>query len=295
MRMRKFLLTGVFQMILIVAFCQAATHISVSTDKQKILIGEPFLLTIEWQVPLQSKLSFTLPDSIEHFEILDKLPVDSLAGKAGKTIVQKYKLTSFDSGHWQIPVFSLSKKIYSSPLHIDVVFSHFDPEQDYHNIKDIMTVEVPKKKFPWWWIAVGLLLVVLLIYFYRRRKKIQPVQPVAAIANPYTDAIQQLDRLQQQPPETKEYYSTLVRIFRVYIFRKKGILSLQETTHELLWQLKNIIKDNTQYDNLSEALRNSDAVKFAKYKPVQDDDRKTFASIKKAIDYIEQNERNNAV
>ncbi|MEI9809798.1 MAG: hypothetical protein WDO16_19105 [Bacteroidota bacterium] len=88
--------------------------------------------------------------------------------------------------------------------------------------------------------------------------------------------------------DSKQYYSSLVDIFRMYVLKKKGIHSLQKTTDDIVVQLKSIPVGKEQFDKLSQALRLSDFVKFAKYIPSGDDDRHAFDAIKTTITAIEQ-------
>ncbi|HEY6064151.1 MAG TPA: hypothetical protein VIV35_11110, partial [Chitinophagaceae bacterium] len=82
----------------------------------------------------------------------------------------------------------------------------------------------------------------------------------------------------------------LTDIFRLYIFRKKGILSLQKTTADLILQLRDLPFSKEQFDKLSQALRLSDFVKFAKYVPAADDNRNCFEEIRNSIMTIEKTE-----
>jgi hypothetical protein len=72
------------------------------------------------------------------------------------------------------------------------------------------------------------------------------------------------------------------------VFRKKGIQSLQKTTDDLVSQLKTLSMPKEQFEELTQALRLTDFVKFAKYIPVAEDDRSTYDIIKKTIIVIEQ-------
>jgi hypothetical protein len=123
-----------------------------------------------------------------------------------------------------------------------------------------------------------------------RKKKILPAAAPAISTNPFQEAIQQLEQLQRDKPDVKQYHSKLTDIFRLYIFRKKGILSLQKTTDDLVLQLKNLNLDKQQFDKLSQSLRLSDFVKFAKYLPSEDDNRNCYEETKKAIVTIEKTE-----
>jgi hypothetical protein len=272
---------------------QGGATIKASVDKNKILIGEPIQLTIEaYQTPGSVK-RFIEIDSIAHFEILENPDIDTTDNTGGWNIKAVYRITSFDSGHWVIPSFVLSENVKTDTIPVDVIFSDFDPKQDYHDIKDIIEVNPPDdKNKQWWWYAVGGGVIVLaaVLYFLLKKKKVTSADKPKITIDPYDEAIRDLERLQKEKPAPKEYYSKLTNIFRLYVFRKKGILSLQKTTDDLIIQLKVLNLDTGQYDKLSQSLRLSDFVKFAKYIPSADDDRNSFEEIKKSIMTIEKTE-----
>ncbi|HEY6504327.1 MAG TPA: hypothetical protein VIZ28_10160, partial [Chitinophagaceae bacterium] len=95
-------------------------------------------------------------------------------------------------------------------------------------------------------------------------------------------------KLQNERTDRKQYYSALVDVFRVYILKKKGIHSLQKTTDDIVVQLKGIPVAKELFEKLSQALRLSDFVKFAKYVPSAEDDTNTFETIKNSITAIEK-------
>lgn len=274
-----------------IVMAQGNASIKASVSKNKILLGEQLVLTIETYLPSGSKIKFEQLDTIAHFEFLEKPVIDSLSKNDGIKILGKYTITSFDSGHWVIPSFTLAKGVKTDTIPIDVVFSDFNPEQDYHDIKDIIEVKTKKEVVPWWVYAIAAALLLLTVVFFARRKK-KPVviAKEKTIVNPYEEAMQQLTDLQKENLDTKTYYAELTNIFRLYIFRKKGILSLQKTTDDLMLQVKDVINDKDQFDKLSQALRLSDFVKFAKYIPAESDKEASFQHIKNTITNIEKSE-----
>jgi hypothetical protein len=267
---------------------QGEATIKASVDKNKILIGDPLLLTIEAKLSAGSDIPFVKIDSIHHFEFLEKPVIDSASENGNTTVKGVYKITSFDSGHWVIPSFILSQGVKTDTIPVDVVFSDFDPNQEYHDIKDIIEVAPPKKKQWWWFIASGILLLMVVVVYLLRKKRPVPVASAKAETDPYKEAIQQLEQLQRDKPDSKKYHSRLTDIFRLYIFRKKGILSLQKTTTDLVLQLKDLNISKEQFDKLSQALRLSDFVKFAKYISSSEDDKTVFEVILSTIKNIEQ-------
>ena len=267
---------------------QGGTTIKATVDKNKILIGEPTLLTVEVNLSPGSVISFIHIDSIDHFELLEKPVIDTVNTSGSVTIKGIYKITSFDSGHWVIPSFALSGSVKTDSIPVDVLFSDFDPSQDYHDIKDIIEVKPSGNKQWWWYMAGGILFLALLIFYLTRRKKQQPVIVPKISIDPYAEAMKSLQELQQDKPDTKQYHSRLVDIFRLYVYRKKGILSLQKTTDGLVLQLKDLNLQKEQFDKLSQSLRLSDFVKFAKYLPSDVDNNTSFDTIKNSIEEIEK-------
>ena len=170
-----------------------------------------------------------------------------------------------------------------------MVFADFDKEQPYHDIKDIIEVKAPAKK-NWWWLAGGGLFVLLVIIYLltrKKRKKTAPVGPVAVV-DPFREAINDLQKLRQAAIGQKEYYTKLTDIFRNYLFRRKGILSLQETTGDLIPLLKNTGLSDGELSGLRQSLLLSDFVKFAKYQASAAEDGSCFDEIEKAIQSIER-------
>ncbi|MFI5132720.1 MAG: LPXTG cell wall anchor domain-containing protein [Chitinophagales bacterium] len=268
-------------------FAQKKISVKASVDKNKILIGEKINLTLEASIPQKEIVHFFSIDSIPHFELESKGKVDTSKTDNGILLKQVIPLTSFDSGHWVIPSFILNKKIKTDPIGVDIGFSDFDPTKDYHDIKDIIEVNPAKEKDWTWYIVAGAAILVAVVSLVLRRKK-KPVLLPAQTIDPYKEAMQQLQQIQKEPGSPKKYYSGLIDVFRLYIFRKKGFHSLQETTDDLVLQLKNLNLDKTSFEQLSQALRLSDFVKFAKYVPDEDDNKIVFETIKKAIQLVEE-------
>jgi LPXTG-motif cell wall-anchored protein len=177
-------------------------------------------------------------------------------------------------------------------LPVNVSFSPFDPNQDYHDIKDIINVQVEKKKEQnwYWYIAASGLLVAAIIYLLIKKKK-KPA-PVAPPIDPYKEAKTELEKLKNEKLPSKLFYTRLVDIFRFYIFRRKGIASLQKTTDDLVIQLKQLKLPENDFNVLAQSLRMSDFVKFAKYEPGEQDKENSLKITRHIIDIVETSERN---
>ena len=271
------------------AATQIKTVVKATVNRTQILIGEPITLTLEIDVPEHEPIRFFQLDSIPHFEFLNRQEIDTVNTGSGTVLTQVMQITSFDSGHWVIPSMSLDENLATDSIPVDVGFSPFNPEQPYHDIKEIIEVtpEEKKEQIKWWYIvAGGIALLLILILIFRRKKK-----PVAEVvqppADPYKEAMEQLKKLQAEKIDAKEYYSRLTDIFRVYVFEKKGVHSLQNTTHDLVAQLRSLNLPKDHFDQLEQGLMLSDFVKFAKYVPSPDHDKSVFDMIVRTIQQIE--------
>jgi len=281
-----------FLVFVVYSHSQDRVTINANVDKNKIVIGEQIHFNFEADFALHEPMRFFTIDSIPHFEILERKKIDTLDDRKGIKLSQGFTLTSFDSGHWVIPSFELAgdKPMYTDSIPVDVGFSPFDPNQDYHDIKDIIEVHtVEKKKESWYWyVAASALLLGAIIYLLARRKK-KPVVKVKLV-DPFTEAKLELEKLQKENLSSKLFYTRLVDIFRLYISRRKDIASLQETTDDLVVRLRSLKLPEEDFNQLAQTLRISDFVKFAKYEPSETDKAGSFKTIKKSIENVEKME-----
>jgi hypothetical protein len=270
--------------------------ISVTADQQHILIGQPIHLLLELIATGNAPVAFPAMDSLPHFEFLEKGNIDSVIRPDGRYYRQSFTVTSFDSGAWAIPrlLFSAGvKKAFSDSLRIEVGFSKFDPNKDYHDIRDIIDVPNPYAKWFGWIIAgISLLSLALVIWMVGRKKLIPaPAPPPEAAAPslpPYEEALACLDELAAQTAwenvPVKTYYTRLNDILRLFILRRLGIASLAETNEELIGQLRRLPLDPGAFTRLAEAMRMSDFVKFAKYQPGLADKEESYHVIRSSVE-----------
>src|SRR4030095_11752962 len=271
------------------AAAQNKTVVKATVNRTQILIGEPITLTLETDVPEHEPIRFFQLDSIPHFEFLNRQKIDTVNTGSGTVLTQVMQITSFDSGHWVIPSMSLGENLATDSIPVDVGFSPFNPDQPYHDIKEIIEVtpEEKKEQIKWWYIVAGAIALLLILVLLFRRKKKPAAEVVQPPPDPYKEAMEQLKKLQAEKVDAKQFYSRLTDIFRIYVFEKRGIHSLQNTTHDLVGQLRSLNMTKDQFDQLEQGLMLSDFVKFAKYVPSPDNDKYVFDIIVSAIQQLE--------
>jgi hypothetical protein len=275
--------------------------IQATVDKQKIVIGEPIHLKLDITIP--DNVSFAWPglDSLPHFDWLDKGKIDTTVRPGERSYEQYLTLTSFDSGTWAIPRLPFlvgNSKAYSDSIRISIGYTNIDSLKDFHDIKDIIDIPNPFARWIGWIIAaVTVLSVALVVWVIRKKKllkKLIAIRPTPRLS-PYEEAIKQLEELERQHlPDTgamKAYYSRMGEILRVYLLRRMDISSFAETSEELIGQLRKLRLPADIFDDLAEALRMSDFVKFAKYQPGIADSDQHYRAVRAAIERLEQRQR----
>lgn len=144
---------------------------------------------------------------------------------------------------------------------------------------------------PFWvlWVILGLAVVAIgicLYLVYRKHGTLIPhtVKPV----DPYEEAIGALNNLRArklaESGHEKEYYTALVDILRRYLDRRFGINAMEMSSTQILRSLRENPETRGNQTRIQQILELADFVKFAKVRPMPDDNIKTFNS---AVQFVE--------
>ena len=295
--LKVILLIFTIHISLLTSFSQ---KVSATVDRDKILIGEQITLQIKVDDVSTSKginQWFNLPDSFNHFEIVKRFTVDTINIDGSVSYLQKIILTSFDSGYWQIPsltiLFNSTKKIISDSIAVTVLPVDVSGLKDYHDIKEIIEV---KKETDWLFIAataaaviISVILIYFIIQYFRKRKRV-PKQKIRAFS--IDDILKEIEKLQQKKlegtGEHKLLFTNLINICREFSDTQLQIHSADKTTDEYILLVKNKIGTEPMQVKYFQLLRLSDAVKFAKYIPVNDECIEAFITAKTFVQTIHQ-------
>jgi hypothetical protein len=283
--------------LLLFSFCfphAQTVSVRASINRDKIMIGEPIELKLEASVPTGVDAKWFPLDTIAHFEFIDKGKIDTAVTPDFRRYTQTLIITSFDSGRWAVSSFPLeigNKEYLTDSLPVSVAYSNFDPNQDYHDIKDILEVENADVKYINW-ILAALSVLSLLAIIYFLRKKVTAQQPVTikqllSKLSPLDEALQSLEALQTQGYANggaKIFHIGLNDTLRWYLYRRTNTATMEKTSGEV----KQFNLPGTAFINLAQSLRMNDAVKFAKYQPAANENEQSLDTIKKAIEQLDK-------
>lgn len=285
---------------------------AVKVDYKTIRIGE--------QVPIHLQFFFNTIDSLpvdwpqfdkyltNDIEIIDRsevktIPLDSTKGYhflQEQTLI----ITCFEPKQHQIPAlaFSHQDSLYFTdeiPFLVNTV--EVDTSKGITDIKPIYEVEYPVteqisdwSKDNWFWFLI-LILVAIIVWLYFKYKN-RPVEEklVPKIIIPaHIKALEVLNQLKQnnawESENKKQYYSDLTDAVRQYLEDRYKMQALEKTTREIIADLKyvNISVDDKYF--LKEILRQADFVKFAKFKPGNEDG---LMALNKSFEFVEKTKLN---
>lgn len=258
-------------------------------DTTQIRIGEAVNISVTAKVMLYAlkganiKVVFpNLPDSLNHLEIVERSPLDTTGSNENQKLwKQTIRLTSFDSGRWELPpmkfeVFSVTDGSYDSvftdPIFIDVNTVAVDTTKAFKPIKPLRSVSWNLLDY-WPFLLGGMLLIALIVLyfvFWRKRKPAAAPEPPKPSKLPYQLAVEQLEQLGREKTwntDVKLYYTQLTDILRLYFEQQFHIAALEQTSAELLQNIKPVTVLNQQRDKLQNILVLADLAKFAKLQP----------------------------
>lgn len=323
---RKKHLYKIFTLALFIILCSNLlaqdVTINASFENKEIRIGEQTTLTLTVTKTKEVDVKFPVfneRDTLtKNVEVVEVFPVDSFSTKKNEQILkQKLLITSFDSGYHQIPGISFVKysgnaidtiKSNGFGLHVTdtinyklIDTSRIDstgifPEKDiYHTpltFNEFMSLYYP-------FLIAGFLLVVIIvvtIYFIRLSKKNKTIIPIQRPKTPaHQIAFAALDKLKEeklwQQQKTKEYYSRLTDILRMYIENRFHIPAMESTSYEIFerFMYSNLISQQA-FEKLKQLLSTADMVKFAKAKPLPNENTMSMDNAYEFVKLTKQQE-----
>ena len=280
-------------------------------DTTRILIGDQVSFSLIVDKPAGASLFIPrYADTLtKNVEILSGPVTDSTVTSDGKIkLIQKYLVTSFYSGQYQIsPVYAETKegnivrRFFSDYTYLEVLRVNIAPADTTAKIFDIVQPYraplTPGEILPWMLAAIiGSALIYFLVR-YLRKLKTQKREP-AIVINPdpaHITAFRELERLKEeelwQKGETKKYYTRLTEILRQYLEDRFRVFSMELTTEETLKALKDSgFRQDSSYIKLKAILTHADLVKFAKYKPAPEENESGFKNSWEFVDETKEEE-----
>ncbi|RMF53457.1 MAG: hypothetical protein D6746_15535 [Bacteroidetes bacterium] len=186
--------------------------------------------------------------------------------------------------------------VRSAPLEVYVA-SLVPP--DAADVRDLAPiVDFPRPVWPWYLLgSVLLALLALFVYVRRRPHEVPPVVPARPepVRSPYEEAQRRLRRLEALWPvvgeDGKAFYVELADVLRTYLERRLGVRALEETTRELVEELREAVVRGPLAPEVPDAvaavLTLADLVKFADARPPAEQGRDALERVRVTLRVVE--------
>lgn len=287
-------------MVLLTPCMNARNDISVkaSIDSTALVQGSKAMIKVEVLRNSGDWTTVNAPEIGSEYSGVEfaALKVDTTAlGNDRLEIDYNYTIQAFDPGTITIPPFrfvSGNDTVESDVLTLKVLEVDLDTLTDINPMESVVTV--PSKWydiFPDWWIwvllgiAVAGIAACAVLLFCRKTGLVQ--KPVK-VTPPYELALMRLNSLQDkklpQSGRDKEYYTELTDILRQYLDGRFGINAMEMTSTQIINTLRRNKDTKPGSDLMKQILEIADFVKFAKVRPLPDDNIKSFNSAMKFVE-----------
>jgi hypothetical protein len=298
-----------FSLWLGVVFAQGQAKTNISTpeviakvNKDSITIGDKITYTITVKAPLASEVKLPqFAENLAGFAIKD-FGSEQKAWWGKRTYKRWYVLDTYTSGTYTIPAPSIKYRPRGQERWQEINGNEVKVE-----VKSILSASTSKGNSGirdiagpvgfidkgWCYILAVLVVFVLaavsLLFFKRKRNKAEIIQLPA----PHKVAYEALEALKKKGYLTqgnlKQYYIELSDIVRRYLEARFNLRAPEMTTEEFLDTLRyNQVLCSEHKGLLRTFLSHCDLVKFARYKPLQQEANLSFESACRLIDQTKQ-------
>ncbi len=283
---------------------------SMSLDRTAFKIGEQATLSIQFEYENPNGNAMVLWPSLNEeispgVEIVKRtLDEDDLIDSADARYLRKQDLviTVFEEGNYTIPSqkIHLGDSIYSTnDLLLEISTVEVDTaSKKLYDIKPIYDINYPfserskdwiKENWKWLLLIIAILVSFFSWRYYQKLKVVEAVEPPVEVIPAHIIALQKLEQLLNEEkwksPEKKIYYSELTDTVRTYLEYRFNIHAMEQTTREIIDELKyaTISEEDKLY--LRKILREADMVKFAKFLPSDED---AYTYLNNSIDFVKR-------
>lgn len=292
---------------------QALAYMELAGDSIKTGERMALKLGIEYRVD-QGDRSIVWPETESlgegNIEVLKLSPVDTVINPGGGDAMvwreeMLLQITSFDTGFIAIPpmVFIFNNDtLETNPELLFVSEPLVNPDENIRDIFDVEDVRIPwwKEWLPYWPYALAALAIAVLVFVILKRRKPRANPEKSEISTPkippHVKALKELAELRSrglwQSGRHKQFHIELNRIIRAYLNEQYGIQALEETSTQVIRELRRLDLPPDIRSRMESVLKLNDLVKFAKERPLATENDEALNIAEAFVRFTSQNEGN---
>lgn len=281
----------------------AQKSISISSDKQQLIIGDPLSVKISVTFGLEENISFPSFKQVignNPFELLKTVSTDTLLLDNGEQqFIRELLLTSFEPGQYTLGPVKLP--LTGNKTFIDSISSNsvqfkvlpLAMKKDSSEIKPIRDIWNENKNWqdllPIIYVLCGLFILFLAILWLRKRRKnkISTSEVPLEKISPVKEALEKMDWLSKQnfleQKDFVNYHYELGVIFRAFLEKQFRVNLLDLPTAEVLKKIQHLPIKSLLSEKMIAWMETVDLVKFAKFEPTYSFHEEAFQEIKQFL------------
>ena len=285
----------------------ASVSFNAKLDSATLLMGNQTIIHLEilqdesqkGHILNEPKQSDTIIEIVRGVEFTKIVRNDT--SKVGNNIQinRDYLIQSFDSGLYTIPPFKyvigvdtfkskpLTLKVL--PVAIDSIYTSIHDYADLENVESKWFDILPNWVIDYWGLILIIFVIILgiIAVIYILKSKGKSILPRKKVIPPYELAMIKLTKLKElrlcENGQEKEFYTQLTDILREYLTGRFNINAMEMTTTQIINSLKSNKESQVTNNNMELILEMADFVKFAKVRPLPDDNTKVYQA---AIQFV---------
>ncbi len=251
---------------LLLSACAFAITASLDIDKESVVLGEPFVITISVHTDAFTCKDIAFPEKERFLPLLVK---NEDCKRKGGVIVKSYELFAFQLG--DIPIKGLKIKAGPDEIPLKDITIHVKEllPKDVKGVSPKPNADFVKQAFPW---PIVLLLLLLLsaaaVWFYYKRRFDLDDDGHFYSKRPYWEIVKEriIDLEKKKLPEHqlwKQFYYELTEMLRFFLQNRFQVKALEMTAYELEPAIRRLNIEDSEKNGIIEVLFNSQPVKYA--------------------------------
>ncbi|MDE6206894.1 MAG: BatD family protein [Muribaculaceae bacterium] len=286
----------------------AGIRVTAAVDSAVVVMGDKTHLRVVVDIPNESASAVSLselPLLTPGQEYLPWNGVDIVASDTTGTMADgrrrieyDYTIQAFDPGTLSLPPFTVvqagTDTAFSNIVSLKILPVEVDSLQELNPMASVVAPQSRWYDYIPTWLAWVLIIAAILgiagvaLWYFLRNRKIAIEERRNPTLPPYELAVNRLSSLRSrglaESGQEKEFYTELTDILRQYLHGRFGINAMEMTSTQIVKALRANPDTRMTADQMRSVLSIADFVKFAKVRPLPDDNVRSFT---RARDFVE--------
>jgi hypothetical protein len=262
-------------------------------DRTAIRVGDTVTLQVEASYPSGTPVKWSIPDTLPHWEWLDKAQPGILSNGSMTTQFFQCRFTGYDTGFWPLPTLAIlagSKWVRLDSPFVSVRYANEDLAPAFREIKPLIDLPEENSLVALWLIGAGVLSLAALIYyiFFVRKRTLKKETTTGQKSIPYF--LHQLELMQRAfgrgEITEKELYDRWFALLHASLDWKMRWSVPYSSARLLAERIAGADLPAELKEQLKESILVAETVRFARFQPEGAVNDRTLSVLKRLLDHF---------